>query len=92
MKRCYPINRILRQIASTVPLQFVEVDFQMQLDAQARTKIIRDEKLRIVQGEFEFERFFVSKMREMAYVFIDWILEHTHTHTKKKKKKKKKEN
>ena len=35
MKRCYPINRILRQIASTVPLQFVEVDFQMQLDAQA---------------------------------------------------------
>ena len=35
MKRCYPINRILRKIASTVPLQFVEVDFQMQLDAQA---------------------------------------------------------
>ena len=34
MKRCYPINGILRQIASTVPLQFEEVDFQMQLDAQ----------------------------------------------------------
>ena len=26
----------------------------------------------------------MSKMREMAYVFIDWILEHTHTHQKKK--------
>ena len=33
MKRCYPINQILRQIASTIPLQFEEVDFQMQLDA-----------------------------------------------------------
>ena len=31
-----------------------------------RAKIIRDEKLRIVYGDFEFERFFVSKMREMA--------------------------
>ena len=34
-------------------------------------------------------------MREMAYVFIDWILEHTHTHTHthkgKKKEKKKRE-
>ena len=34
-------------------------------------------------------------MREMAYVFIDWILEHTHTHThththKEKKRKKEK--
>ena len=34
MKRCYPINRVLRQIASTVPLQFEEVDFQMQLDVK----------------------------------------------------------
>ena len=44
-------------------------------------KIIRDEKLRIDEGEFEFERFFVSKMREMWWVFIDWIL-------KQKEKKK----
>ena len=35
MKRYYPINRILREITSTIPLQFEEVDFQMQLDAQA---------------------------------------------------------
>ena len=35
MKKCYPINQILRQIASTIPLQFEEVDFQMQVDAQA---------------------------------------------------------
>ena len=39
-------------------------------------KIIRDEKLKIVQEEFEFERFFVSKMRDMRWVFIDFrILE-----------------